>query len=397
MRRLLDIAFTGLVSVRMYPLRSAVSIIAIVVVLVPYLVGVGLSRGLKVDAEDSIRYGADLYVRGSQFGRPAPLPLSAIEPIRALPGVERVVPRIVGEVFLGKERLRCVLVGMPPGTFPEWLTCIEGSLPEELGAHQLVIGSTLAHKLGLKVGARIPPFYRNDRHGERTSEIVGIFSPQAPLWQSHLIFTTFDNASAIFEQEGLATDLLVTCNAQNLREISDEITRALSFPTTSGGMIRVETTTPEDVRVTLREGLLDREGIYTLQFVLAFVVAILVLLVTSGLGLTERRREIGILKATGWQTDEILLRGFAESLALALLGACAAFLLAWAWLRVLNAAGIASIFIPGVSVVPEVPLPFKLTPVPLLLGFVLSIVVVLTGTMYSTWRAAIASPRDAMR
>jgi ABC-type lipoprotein release transport system permease subunit len=397
MRRLLDIAATGLVAVSLYPLRSAVSIIAIVVVLVPYLVGVGLSRGLKADVEDSVRFGADLYVRGSQFGRPAPLPLAAVESVRAIPGVERVVPRIVGEVFLGKDRLRCVLVGLPTGCFPDWLTCIEGSVPQENGAHQLVLGTTLAKQLGLKVGARIPPFYRNDRRGERTSEIVGIFSPKAPVWQSHLIFTTFDNAALIFDQPGLATDLLVACNAESLGDVSEEINRTLSFPTAGGGIVRAEATSSEDLRAALRQGVLDQEGIFTLHFVLAIVVAILVLLVTSGLGLAERRREIGILKATGWQTDEVLLRGFAESIALSLLGACVAFLLAWVWLRVLNAAGIAGIFLRGLDPIPEFPLPFRLTPAPLLLGFLLSFVIVLTGATYSTWRAATASPRDAMR
>ena len=36
--------------------------------------------------------------------------------------------------------------------------------------------------------------------------------------------------------------------------------------------------------------------------------------------IAQRRREIGILKATGWQTDQILLRGLVESLALGLIG-----------------------------------------------------------------------------
>jgi ABC-type lipoprotein release transport system permease subunit len=397
MRRLLEIAFTGLASVSLHPLRSLVSVVAIVVVLVPYLVGIGLARGLKAEAEDSVRFGANLYVRGSQFGRPVPLPLTAVEAVSAIPGVEHVVPRIVGEVYLGNERLRCVLVGMPARSFPDWVSCIEGALPEEKGPHQLVLGTTLAKRLDLKVGSRIPPFYRNDRLGERTSEIVGIFRPEAPYWQSHLIFTTFDNAAVIFDQPGLATDLLVTCAPSSLHDVSGQIAQVLSFPTGNGGIVRAEATASQDLLVALRQGITDQEGIFTLHLVLAIVVAILVLLVTSGLGLAERQREIGILKATGWQTDEILWRGFAESMALSLLGACLAFLLAWIWLRVFNAMGIAPIFLPGVAPIPDFPLPFRLSPVPLLLGFALSFLIVLTGTIFSMKCAASASPRDAMR
>jgi ABC-type antimicrobial peptide transport system permease subunit len=156
-------------------------------------------------------------------------------------------------------------------------------------------------------------------------------------------------------------------------------------------------TAREDLLALLPHGPLHREGVFTLHFVLAFVASILVLLVTSGLGLAERRREIGILKATGWQTDEVLLRGLAESLALSLAGACVSLLLAWVWLRLLNGYGLAGLFLTGAGPAPEFPVPFRLTPVPALLAFVLAFVVVLSGTLYSSWRAATASPLEAMR
>src|SRR5438876_7997864 len=113
MRRLLEIGQTGLVAVRLHPLRSVVCVIALVVVLVPYLAGIGLSKGLAEQAESSDPFGADLYVSGRQFGRPAPLPISAADHIRDIPGVKAVVPRRVGQVVLGKERVPAVLVGLP--------------------------------------------------------------------------------------------------------------------------------------------------------------------------------------------------------------------------------------------------------------------------------------------
>jgi len=113
------------------------------------LVGAALAKGIEAEAEASARYGADLYVRGSQFGRPVPLPLSAVEDVAAAhPGVERVVPRIVGEVFLGKEQIRCVLVGVRAQDYPDWAACVEGNPPAEGGPHQLVLGTTLARRLG---------------------------------------------------------------------------------------------------------------------------------------------------------------------------------------------------------------------------------------------------------
>ena len=62
MRHLLDIAFTGLESVFLHPLRSAVSFSALVVMLLPYLVGLGLAEGLRAEAILATQFGADLYL-----------------------------------------------------------------------------------------------------------------------------------------------------------------------------------------------------------------------------------------------------------------------------------------------------------------------------------------------
>jgi ABC-type lipoprotein release transport system permease subunit len=392
MRRLLDIANTGLAAVLLHPLRSLVSIIALVVVLLPYLVGVGLSKGLEAEADASSRFGADLYVTGSQFGRPVPIPLSAVPLVRAIDGVSEVVPRIVGEVMLGKERIHAVLVGLPAERLPAWSANIEGELPRGgVGPNQLVIGTSLAHRLNLKVGSVLLPFYHS-KQGDRLSRVVGVFRPDAPLWQANLILTTFETAAYVFDQTGLATDLLVWCIPDREVEVGNYIEHRLTL-----GEVRMRVTAREDLLALLPRGLLHREGIFNLLFVLAFVVGILVLLVTSGLGLAERRREIGILKATGWQTDEVLLRGAVEGLCLSWAGACIALLSAWVWLRGFNGWGVAGFFLAGSGTAADFAVPFQLTPVPVLLAFVLSLVIVLSGTLGSLWRAATVAPREAMR
>src|SRR5262249_49818874 len=141
MRHLLDIAQTGLASLRLHPLRSLVSLFALVAVLVPYLVGLALARGLEAEAESSAHFGADLYVTGSQLGRPVPIPLEAVARIKRIDSsVNEVVPRLIGEVILGRERVHAVLVGLPPEHFPQWAECIDGRLPRRSSPHELVIG-----------------------------------------------------------------------------------------------------------------------------------------------------------------------------------------------------------------------------------------------------------------
>jgi ABC-type lipoprotein release transport system permease subunit len=391
MRYFLAIIGTGLDAIVLHRLRSLATVVALVAVLLPYLVGLGLSQGLQHQAEIAVAAGADLYVTGDRFGRSAPVPLRWREEIARIEGVTEVVPRIVGGIVLGKDRESAVLVGIPREKLPAVISCVEGRLYKAGSRHELVVGTELAQRLRLKVGDLIPPFYHSTK-GDRIPEVVGIFASDVSIWQARLILTSFPTAADIFNQEGLATDLLVQCRP----EYADRIAELIRQRGAEGGL-RPKVTSRKDLEALLPAGLLHREGIFNLHFVLAFAVGILVVLVVSGFGLSGRRREIGILKATGWQTDEVLLRGLAESAFLSLIGACVALLLAYAWLRWLNGYGIASLFLAGVGAAPTFRVPFTLTPVPALLAFLLALVVVGSGTLYASWRAAVTPPVEAMR
>src|SRR5262245_2807238 len=397
MRHFIAISQTGLAAVRLHPLRSLVSVAALAAVIVPYLVGTALAKGLEADAETSMAMDADLYVTGTRFGRPAPLPIEAVAQIGKLDGVTRAGPRIVGDVELGKDRVHAVVIGVSTEATRAWSASVDGELPVP-GSYEVVVGAGMARRLSLNVGSQLPPFYRNDREGERLTRVVGVFKADAPFWHANLMRTSFETAALIFDQRGAVTDILVYCPSEKRDKVRRAMQQSLSFNSPDGkDVTRARATTRAELATTLPGGILQREGIFNLHFVLVVVVAILVLLVTSGVGLTERRREIGILKATGWQTDEILLRGFVESFTLSVSGACVALALAWLWLRLGNGIGIAGYFLAGADAIPDVPLPFRMTPVPALLALVLSLIIVLTGTWWSAWRAAIVPPREAMR
>lgn len=400
MRRWLGIAETGVASVLLHPLRSWVTVACVVSILLPFLAGLGISRGLRDQAEESIRYGADLYVTGRRLGRNVPIPLGAAATIRALPGVTWVQSRIVGEIRLGAEGVSAVLVGLDARPPPEPARLVHGRLPVPSGpggGTELLFGSQLARRLGLEVGSMIPPFYRNDA-GERVMTVVGIFQSDLPVWEANLVFTTFETAAHIFAQKDLASSFLVSCAPKDRESVRNMISRLETLGDDGGhGPIRPSVATREDLAALLPRGLLHREGVFDLHFLLAFAVGIPLVLVTTGVGLTERRKETGLLKATGWQTDEVCLRALVESLVLAVAATSIAILLAYAWLRVLHGWGIAGVFLSGVDAAPGVQVPFRLMPVPVLLTALVSFVVVMTGTLASTWKAASTPPSEALR
>ena len=411
MSAFIEIARTGCTAIGRHPIRSTVTIAAVLSVLVPYLVGMGLAEGIRqealvaigsVDGPDATAL-PDLYVSGSRFGRRVPIRLSAVEQISGFEGVVRVVPRIVGRVTLGAKDVEAILVGLPQEELAEAVDgtkigrVIDGELPtsEPGGAPQLVLGSALAGELGQQIGGVIPPILRSSR-GEKTPRIVGIFRTDSSMWQSRVVLTTFETAAELFDQQGLATDLLVHCRAGQPAEVSSRIVREVRGLGDETG-IGCEVISRSDLESLLPVGLGHREGVFNLVFVVAFAVAILAILVISGFGLSERRRTIGILKATGWQTDQVLLRGLVEHLLLGLIGATASILLAFVWLKWFNGFWIAGVFVSGLGTSPEIAVPFVLAPVPALLAVLIACLLVTIGSVFSTWRAAVTSPAEAMR
>lgn len=394
MQYLLEIGRTGVSSVVRHPLRSTAILTALLAVLVPFLTGLGLSLGIRDQADDSIRFGADLYVSVVQFGRTVPLSLDAVSNVERVDGVVRVVPRVVGSLTLGAQREPAVIVGMPPEAFPVTAECVEGRLYQSTASNEFVVGSVLAHRLGLHVGSVLPPFYQNS-HGERLSRVVGIFRTDAPIWQAHLIFTSCETAAALFDQSGYTTGLLVNCRAGYSDHVRREILRDRQM--LGAGSLPPRVVSRDDLKAWGSMNFLRRDGLFSLHSVLGFSIAILMIVITSDMGVSSRRREIGILKATGWQTDEILMRSAVENLLLAFAGAATSIVLAYTWMRLLNGFWIASVFLPDLDLAPGIRVPFRLAPVPVILALVISLVVILSGTLYSSWRAAMISPKEAMR
>lgn len=391
----LEIALTGVTALRLHPWRSVATIGCVVAALCPYLAGLGLCGGLARQSNQSIEEGADLYVTGVQFGRTVPVPLDAVEKISAMPGVVKAVPRIVGKLTLGDERHPAVVVGLPPQELAA-ASFLDGELFTGGESNELVVGSQLAATLSLKVGSLLPPFYRN-RKGERVSKVVGIFLPDAPLWQANMIFTSFETAARLFDQPALATDVLVYCRAGAAEELAPAIRRRIHWELADGSRLDLQVAERDGVRALWTAAAAHRDGVFHLHWMLAVSIGVLAVLVTSGFGGGERRQEVGVLKAIGWRTDEILLRNLVEGLLLTAAGASLAVVTSWIWLSVFNGWAIANLFVPGLGWRPQVDVPFQLAPLPAVLGTLLSWLVVTSGSLYTTWRTAMTPPASAMR
>jgi ABC-type lipoprotein release transport system permease subunit len=233
---------------------------------------------------------------------------------------------------------------------------------------------------------------------ERTSRVVGVFRSEAPLWQAHTVLVSLETAGLLFAEREAVTSFLVRCPESFRDPLARQIRMLGSLaPPGDGPPLRPRVTTRDDVEALLLRRVLDRETLFLLPLVVAFAVGVPLVLVSSGAGLVERRREAGLLRAIGWIQDELLFRCLVESAVLAAIGGASAVVLAFLWLRVFNGVGIAPVLFPGAGRVPGFRVPWHLGAIPVLLAFSVTGVLIAAGTLTSTWRAATAPPAEAMR
>jgi len=365
------------------PVRTFVLTVSLTAVLFPFLAAISISEGIKLQSKISVEEGADFYIAGDAAGSSAPMPLSSANRFAKLQGVDRVVPRIVGRAYL--EDRAVAIVGLPPGSIPGLLRPAEGRHIQNKG--EVLVGSTLRERYGLRLGARFFIPINPWKH----FVVAGVFSSANSMWSSSLIYMSLDDAAELFRMKGMATDFLIYAKPGDapVAGIQLQMENRLDPP------FRVQSR--ELVNSYFQKGFESRAGVFTAFYLAAFALAVPLVLILMGLGSAERRKEIGTLKAVGWQTTDVIETVVWENLMVSVLSAALALAAAFVWVRVLNGFFIAQFFLGEPGLMPGFHVPSRFIPAPAFLSFLLALVITMTGSLYNTWRTATAPAAITMR
>jgi len=138
-------------------------------------------------------------------------------------------------------------------------------------------------------------------------------------------------------------------------------------------------------------------GIFIVFFLIGGALAIPTFLVTSGFGLRELHKEIGVLKATGWRTREVLEKIAFQNLLISVAAVSISILLSMLWNKVLNGALIAQFYISEVGLVPDVEIPSRYLLSHGLFCLVFALCVTLIGGLFPAWKKMRTLPSELMR
>ncbi|HEV2763298.1 MAG TPA: ABC transporter permease [Pyrinomonadaceae bacterium] len=304
-------------NIRQRPVRALVSVAGVALGVCLVMLFTGLSRGMSNDlARRSQNVRAELvFTRpGSRENLGAMINLSVgyVERLKQIEGVETAVPvgRIVsqGGRGFGFEQVE----GVPWESFAavNEMRIVEGRAPQ--GLDEVVVDRTKADNNDLTVGSQISLF------GNQSYRVVGIYEPESGA----RVKMTLEAIQEAMEAPDKCSYILVKCRnteeqAAVARRISEELP-GNSIQLTREIFTSVERSIPF-LGVFLRT-----------LVVLAAVVSALVVMLAMYTTITERTREIGILKAMGASRGYIVGVIEKEALAISLLGLVVGFVVSFA-------------------------------------------------------------------
>ena len=116
-----------------------------------------------------------------------------------------------------------------------------------------------------------------------------------------------------------------------------------------------------------------------------------------GLGMRELGKEIGVLKAVGWRTWEILEMVLLENLLISLVAVSISIVFSMAWIKGLNGILIAQFYVAEVGLIADVDIPSRYLPSHAIFCLVFALGVTLIGSLFFTWQKTHVPPSELMR
>ena len=332
-----------------------------------------LGQGLRREAAVLLQDTPEVIVQRLVAGRHNPLPATWLDNLRQIRGVDVAQGRLWGYYYDPAVKANYTLMVAPE---------------RALAKDEIVVGAALARVRQIGIG---------DYLGLRAADgqplplkVTGVLDSVSDLLSADLMLLSEAGFRALFDLPPDAyTDAVLTVrNPREAGTVAQKIVLALPE---SRPILRSEILRTYDAVFDWRDGM---AFICLGTLLLAF--AILAWDKAAGLSADEKR-EIGILKAIGWETGDILRMKLWEGASLSLAAFFAGYALAW-WQVFHGGARLFAPVLKGWAVLyPD----FRLTPAvdaqQVLVLLAVTVLPYIVATLIPSWRAAIADPDAAMR
>lgn len=348
-----------------------------------------LTLSLRRESANAAAAMPDLVVQRLVGGRPALIDPAIVRTLEALPGVRAARPRVWGYLFLPSVPGNLTVVGRPPGVAaPDGVALAPGGrFP---GEGEVVLGATLADRLAVRLGDEVglPPPDPDDPYV--FLEVVGRFESASALYTADVALVADADARAVLGvPDDRVTDVAVDLTTPREAPVLIEKIAA-RIP---GARVVDRTLTARIYALTFG----TRGGVVAAMLMPALAAFLLLAWDRlTGLDVVERQ-EIGVLKAVGWGTWDVLAARLWETGLVSLFGTAAGLLAAYAFVYWADAPLLSGALLGWSALYPR----FDLVPVldpALFFGLLGAVVVPFVAVgVVPAWRAAMTDPDEALR
>lgn len=247
--------------------------------------------------------GASAYYQAS-----TPVPLTELNEISTIQGVSRVTP--IFSTRAGLERdgkiYDLYISGYTPSdiNYGPWLV-VSGS--RTINDSEIVIPSSLAKKLDLKIGDQLKLI------GIERDWTIGGLVPEGKSFGRNHSWVTQRNAEDIFPAPGFATFALVELDT-NASGSSVTANIEKQFDNLSAK------TKAEQIRLADESQAESFAPILNMMTAVAIVLGTLIVGIVLYSSISERRRELGVMKAIGFNTRTLVIITYTQALLLLVIG-----------------------------------------------------------------------------
>ncbi|MFW9919074.1 MAG: ABC transporter permease [Candidatus Thorarchaeota archaeon] len=395
-----NLASYALGNVLKYRTRSVAIITALVISTTLLCSAEFIREGVVLDITASMESGPDIIVQKLIGGRQTNVPIDWVESVSATTGVNLVTSRVWGYTDIGNGILMTIIginateYGSIAGVTGTDILG-NGRFLEESDTRKIVIGQGIidvmaasVSRVTIDVGTSISLISFNGSLIE--FEVIGIFSSQSKAYSYDTILTDQNSARDLFGVDDLScTDLAIwTTSGSNVNDVAFRLDTSLA-----------------DARILTNEGITDellktysgRSGIVSLLWAVLLLTSVMVAFTVSSAGSDEARREVGLLKALGFDTVDIIEIRMFESLTLGILSASLGISCAIVFDYILGAPILSGYLLGWTLLLLNWEIPLAISAPVLFTVYVIAIVPILVASVVPAWKNAITEPDVVLR
>lgn len=369
-RHLLDFTLTSLARRK----TKNIGLLVVFTLLVFILASVSLyTQALRSEAVRVLEQSPEIVVQRLVAGRHDLIPPDYLEGIGRLRGVRSIETRLWGYYYDPVLKANYTLM------VPRTRTIEQG---------EIVVGPALEHTRGLGTNTGISlRAYSGELH---TFLVTDVLPHETELMSADLVLMNEDDFRRFFNfPDGHYTDIVLS--VANPREVRNVGLKLMEMLPDARPILREEVLRTYNSIYAWREGLL-------LALLSASILAFGILAWEKSTGLSaDERREIGILKAIGWETGDVIRMKFWEGFVIAFSAFLFGYVLAYVHVFYMRFFLFEPVLKGWAVLYPRFALTPQIDAMQLITLFIFTVVPYVAAVLVPIWRAATTDPDTVMR